>query len=453
MNTNTIKLTRDAGRLRMFRRRFALQVIPGPDAGQSLAAANESVTVGTAQNNDLILSDSSVSRYHLRVEVSPNGFLLSDLDSTNGTTAGNLRLRQGVADAAVDLRLGETLLRFSPLAEQEEVPMLAADRFGEVLGQSPVMRELFRKLQSAASRDVTVLLEGATGTGKELIAEEVHRHSSRREAPFIIVDCGAIPTQLIESELFGHIKGAFTGATADRAGAFEEAHGGTIFLDEVGELDLAMQPRLLRALENRQVKRLGESHHRSVDTRVIAATNSDLKRRVNKGTFRPDLFYRLAVVHLRIPPLCQRPEDMELLVRHMLPRIARQSGLERLPDIDAEMLRRMTEHSWPGNVRELRNLLERMVVLSHGSTPFDPLSELHREPAGQHAVLDRLLELPFREAKAQWLAYFDRQYLTSLLDGCGFNVAEAARQSGINRVHLFRLIKKYSIDRPGGQQD
>ena len=144
---------------------------------------------------------------------------------------------------------------------------------------------------------------------------------------------------------------------------------------------------------------------------------------------------------------------MELLVRHMLPRIARQSGLERLPDIDAEMLRRMTEHSWPGNVRELRNLLERMVVLSHGSTPFDPLSELHREPAGQHAVLDRLLELPFREAKAQWLAYFDRQYLTSLLDGCGFNVAEAARQSGINRVHLFRLIKKYSIDRPGGQQD
>jgi len=453
MNTNTIKLTRDAGRLRMFRRRFALQVIQGPDAGQSLAAANESVTVGTAQNNDLILSDSSVSRYHLRVEVSPNGFLLSDLDSTNGTTAGNLRLRQGVADAAVDLRLGETLLRFSPLAEQEEVPMLAADRFGEVLGQSPVMRELFRKLQSAASRDVTVLLEGATGTGKELIAEEVHRHSSRREAPFIIVDCGAIPTQLIESELFGHIKGAFTGATADRAGAFEEAHGGTIFLDEVGELDLAMQPRLLRALENRQVKRLGESHHRSVDTRVIAATNSDLKRRVNKGTFRPDLFYRLAVVHLRIPPLCQRPEDMELLVRHMLPRIARQSGLERLPDIDAEMLRRMTEHSWPGNVRELRNLLERMVVLSHGSTPFDPLSELHREPAGQHAVLDRLLELPFREAKAQWLAYFDRQYLTSLLDGCGFNVAEAARQSGINRVHLFRLIKKYSIDRPGGQQD
>ena len=453
MNTNTIKLTRDAGRLRMCRRRVALQGIQGPDAGQSLAAANESVTVGTAQNNDLILSDSSVSRYHLRVEVSPNGFLLSDLDSTNGTTAGNLRLRQGVADAAVDLRLGETLLRFSPLAEQEEVPMLAADRFGEVLGQSPVMRELFRKLQSAASRDVTVLLEGATGTGKELIAEEVHRHSSRREAPFIIVDCGAIPTQLIESELFGHIKGAFTGATADRAGAFEEAHGGTIFLDEVGELDLAMQPRLLRALENRQVKRLGESHHRSVDTRVIAATNSDLKRRVNKGTFRPDLFYRLAVVHLRIPPLCQRPEDMELLVRHMLPRIARQSGLERLPDIDAEMLRRMTEHSWPGNVRELRNLLERMVVLSHGSTPFDPLSELHREPAGQHAVLDRLLELPFREAKAQWLAYFDRQYLTSLLDGCGFNVAEAARQSGINRVHLFRLIKKYSIDRPGGQQD
>ena len=226
MNTNTIKLTRDAGRLRMFRRRFALQVIQGPDAGQSLASANESVTVGTAQNNDLILSDSSVSRYHLRVEVSPNGFLLSDLDSTNGTTAGNLRLRQGVADAAVDLRLGETLLRFSPLAEQEEVPMLAADRFGEVLGQSPVMRELFRKLQSAASRDVTVLLEGATGTGKELIAEEVHRHSSRREAPFIIVDCGAIPTQLIESELFGHIKGAFTGATADRAGAFEEAHGG-----------------------------------------------------------------------------------------------------------------------------------------------------------------------------------------------------------------------------------
>ena len=453
MNSNTIKLTRDAGTLRMFRRRFALQVIQGPDAGRSLASADECVTVGTAPNNDLILTDSSVSRYHLRVEVTPDGFLLSDLDSTNGTTTGNLRLRQGTADEVVDLWLGETLLRFSPLAEEEEVPMLAADRFGKVLGQSPAMRELFSKLQSCSSRDVTVLLEGATGTGKELIAQEVHWHGPRRDGPFIIVDCGAIPASLIESELFGHLKGAFTGATGDRAGAFEEAHGGTIFLDEIGELDLAMQPRLLRALENRQVKRLGEARHRTVDVRIIAATNHDLKRRVNKGAFRADLFYRLAVVHLRIPPLCQRPGDLELLVRQMLPRIAEQSGLERLPHIDAQMLRRMTEHPWPGNVRELRNLLERMVILSQGSTPFDPVSELHREPAGQHAVLDRLLELPFKEAKAQWLSYFDRQYLTSLLDGCDFNVAAAARRSGVNRVHLFRLIKKYGIERPAGRQD
>ena len=449
VSDGTIKLTREAGELRMFRRRFGLQVIQGPDSGRSLVSAQRCVTVGTEPNNDLVLSDSSVSRYHLRVEIMPEGFLLSDLDSTNGTTSGNLRLRQGVAEGTMDLWLGETLVRFSPLAEEEEVPMLAADRFGQVLGQSPAMRELFRNLQAAASRDVTVLLEGDTGTGKELIAREVHQHSPRRDGPLVVIDCGAMPPSLIESELFGHTRGAFTGATDARRGAFEQAHGGTIFLDEIGELDLALQPRLLRALESRQIKRLGESRHRSVDVRVVAATNRDLKRLVNKGAFRADLFYRLAVVHLRVPPLRQRPEDIELLIRHLLPDIAAQSNLERLPRIDAEVLGRMKEHPWPGNVRELRNLLERMVALSPGSTSFDMTSELRQEPAGKHAALDRLLGLPFKEAKEQWVAYFDRQYLSSLLDGCGFNVAEAARRSGANRVHLFRLIKKYGIERPG----
>jgi transcriptional regulator with GAF, ATPase, and Fis domain len=445
MKTATTRVKLDGDRPRLFRRKFTLQVLEGPDRGSSLTSAKDTVTVGSSPKNDLVLADAAVSRHHLRVEATPRGFMLSDLDSTNGTTVGTLQLQQALAHGPVELRIGESTLRFTPLAEEEEVLIPATDHYGPVLGRSPAMRELFCQLEMIAGKDVTVLLEGETGTGKELIAEAIHEHSPRRKGPFVVVDCGAIPSNLIESELFGHLRGSFTGAVSDRCGAFEEAEGGTVLLDEVSELDLPLQPRLLRMLEQRQVKRLGEPRFRKVDVRVIAATNRDLQRQVNQGTFRSDLYYRLAVMHLRIPPLRHRPEDVELLVQRLLPEIATRLGLPGPPELDGETMQQLIGHPWPGNVRELRNFLERVVTLSHSRVSFTAPEELGPVPPAEGMTLDELEHLPFREAKARWTEAFDVAYLQRLLARCNQNVAEAARQSGIDRVHLFRLVKKYNL--------
>jgi DNA-binding NtrC family response regulator len=441
----TTRILREGERTRVLRRKVALRVLEGADRGQVITSADLRLTVGAAEQNDLTLHDAAVSRHHLRVEIVPEGFLLTDLGSTNGTTVGNLRLRQVLAQDVVDLRLGETLLRVQPLAEEEEVQLVEDDHFGAVLGRSPVMRELFGKLAAISPRDLTVLIEGDTGTGKELIAQEIHGHSPRRDGPFIVVDCGAIPPSLIESELFGHARGAFTGATEHRGGAFEAADGGTVFLDEIGELDLSMQPRLLRVLEQRQVKRLGEARYRQIDVRVVAATNRDLQRGINEGTFRSDLFYRLAVAHLRVPPLRERPEDIELLARRFLPDVAARVGAQPKP-LSTETIQEMVGYPWPGNVRELRNFLERFVTLTSGAVLDAPAHEVHLPSAPQLSV-DELCTMPFREAKNAWIASFDVAYLSRQLERCDHNVAEAARRSEIDRAHLFRLIKKYGITR------
>jgi len=439
VKTSVTRLHVDRGQVHLYRRKLAVEVVAGPDRGKRVVTTDPAFTVGTAAQNALVLRDAGVSRHHLRLEATPDGVLLSDLDSTNGTLLGAVGVRQVIlGDGPVELRLADTVLRIAPLAEEEEIPLERGDRFGTVLGKSAAMRELFHKLARASAQDVTILLEGETGTGKELLAREIHQHSPRRDGPFVIIDCGAIPATLIESELFGHARGAFTGAGGERAGAFEEAHRGTIFLDEIGELDLGMQPRLLRALESGQVKRLGEAAHRKVDVRIIAATHRDLERAVNHATFRADLFYRLAVVRLRVPPLRERPEDIEPLAQHLLADAARRFGLERPPPLPPAALQQIITHRWPGNVRELRNFCERLVALSgDGETP--PAATPSRD------AVDETGDLPFKEAKAEWVARFDVQYLTRLLERCQGNVAEAARRSGIDRVHLFRLIKKYGL--------
>jgi DNA-binding NtrC family response regulator len=405
----------------------------------------------TAAQNGFVLQDPGVSRHHLRIEGTPEGLAVADLDSTNGTFLGAVRVKQIVVELTAELRLAETVLVIRTLPDEEEVPLAESSSFGALVGQSPPMRELFRKIEAASRQAVTVLLEGETGTGKELVAREIHEHSPRSGKPFVIVDCGAIPATLIEAELFGHARGAFTGAAADHAGAFEEADGGTVFLDEIGELDMAMQPRLLRALESGQIKRLGETKHRRVDVRIIAATNRDLDRAVNHGTFRPDLFYRLAVVRLRIPPLRERPEDVELLATGLLKDAARRFGVERVPALPTDALARLVTHRWPGNVRELRNFCERLVALSSDAGMEAALPDPSTAAdlaAATHPSVASLVDLPYKDAKARWVAEFDVEYLSRLLERCQFNVAEAARRSGIDRVHLFRLIKKYGL-RPG----
>ena len=431
---------------RLLRRKLRLEVLRGPDSGRAETFGLEEITVGSLPGSDLALTDSSVSRYHLRIAASRRGFVITDLDSTNGTFIGSLRVGEVVAAEAVILRLGDSELRLTPLTDEQEVPLHSSDRLGSMVGRSPRMRALFAQVQPVAASSATVLLSGETGTGKELLAEQIHNASPRRDRPFVVVDCAAIPDTLLESELFGHRRGSFTGATSERTGAMELANSGTLFLDEVGELTPAAQPRLLRALENRQIKPVGADRHISLDVRIIAATNRDLRLAVNKGTFRADLFYRLSVVRLQLPPLRDRPEDIELLAGLFMEQLWQQSSpTSPPPPLAAETIQRLVNHSWPGNVRELRNFMERVAVLAQGASGIQP--ELDPPPAGAGDGVTAVIhgELPYKEAKMKWIDRFEVAYITGLLRRSDGNVAAAARQAGVDRTYLFRLIRKYGI--------
>ncbi|PID39066.1 MAG: hypothetical protein CSA65_07275 [Proteobacteria bacterium] len=463
----TTRVVDDADNPRLLRRKIRLEVLRGPDTGKSVEASSEEISIGTLPTNEFVLADPSVSRYHLRVTASVRGFVITDLDSTNGTWISGLRVREVTAAGAVEARLGDTAIRISPLPDEVEVPLSQGDRLGSMLGRSPQMRALFAQIEAVGRADATVLIEGETGTGKELLAEEIHRASARKDKPFIIVDCGALPDNLIESELFGHTRGAFTGASGERAGAFEVAHGGTLFLDEIGEMTPAAQPRLLRVLERRQVKRVGSDRYREVDVRIVAATNRDLRLAVNEGTFRPDLFYRLSVLRLRLPPLRERPEDVELLARHFLEHFAQRLAPGKpTPPIGPETLQRLVGYRWAGNVRELRNFMQRVALMAHGAglgpaaslpiegdlpqtsklnaspPPLPPDAARPRDAPGGASVA---VDLPYKEAKAQWIDSFETTYVKTLLNRCDQNVAAAAREAGVDRTYLFRLIRKYNL--------
>jgi transcriptional regulator with GAF, ATPase, and Fis domain len=304
-------------------------------------------------------------------------------------------------------------------------------RFGGLIGGSVPMRELFAQMARVARTDAPVLILGETGTGKELAARAIHDASPRTAGPFVIVDCAALADNLIEGELFGHTRGAFTGAVAARAGSFEAASGGTIFLDEIGELPLAVQPKLLRALESQTVKRLGENEHRKVDVRLVAATHRDLRTMVNAGAFREDLYFRIAVLPLVLPPLRARPADVGALFRHFL------NGRPPIVPISDSELGQMP---WLGNVRELRNFAERAAIGAKEARPFDPAA-----PAPAPAETPVAFEQPFKEFRERWLEHGEREYLRRLLDRAERNVAGAAEQAGLDRTYVYRLIRKHGL--------
>jgi transcriptional regulator with GAF, ATPase, and Fis domain len=314
-----------------------------------------------------------------------------------------------------------------------EVPVPDIQSFGALTGTSVAMRKLFAFLEKVAASEINVLIEGESGTGKELVAAEIVQRGPRAEGPFVIVDCSAIAPSVVESELFGHVRGAFTGADRDRVGAFEAANGGTVFLDEVGELPLELQPKLLRALESREIRRVGETRPRKVDVRVIAATNRDLQREVNKGLFREDLYFRLAVMEVRVPPLRSRLEDIPLLVRGFLAALGTPDQQDLFP---ARVLVELAAHDWPGNVRELRNYVERTIVLR------EPQPASKRPGA---AADDVDLGMPFKLAKDAVVGNFERTYLAALLDAASGNVSKAARLGGMDRMYLHRLIQKHGL--------
>ena len=394
-----------------------LVVVDGPDQGKELRIERERATVGRSLICDLVLADNAVSGTHFEVEVHDTGFVLRDLESTNGTYCGDVQVREVWLQHGQTVRVGQTTLRFEPLRDSVELEFSDQERFHDLVGRSVRMREIFALLERIAPTDLTVLIRGETGTGKELVARALHTGSERKDRPLIVQDCSAIPRDLIESTLFGHEKGSFTGATDRKNGCFEEANGGTIFLDEVGELDLTLQPKLLRVLETRQVKRVGGNKEIPIDVRVVAATNKDLRKMVSQGTFREDLYYRLGVVTVEPPPLRDRPEDVPLLVKSFLASMAsrRFPTEQRTFEVTAEAMERMQAYDWPGNVRELKNTVERAASLSEGTLlgvpdllPTSQRSSPEPLPGGNAEAFVET-GLPFKEAKQKVIDAFERK--------------------------------------------
>lgn len=417
-----------------------LVVIDGPDRGRTISLSAPSVVIGTAPECELVLSDDRVSARHVAIERSEEAFLVRDLDSTNGTFFEGSRVVLAMLRVGSALKLGRTVLRIVPNARPLEIVPSKSRRFGDLVGESLAMREVFAVLELAAASDVTLLLEGETGTGKELAARALHHASARRRGPFVAVDCGALPEQLLDSELFGHAKGAFTGAIGDRAGLFVGANGGTLFLDELDGAPTATQARLLRVLEERAVRPVGGDVTRAVDVRVVAACHGPLQRRVSDGRFRADLYYRLAVLTLVLPPLRARREDLPMLVAELLRRRGMDGGPISGPGFDA-----LVSHSWPGNVRELRNVIDRAIALAPTAKSFEELQiGLTPNVAADTAVPIRS-DLEFSQAKSAVLHDFERRYLRDVFNRCNGNVSATARDAGLDRKHARTLLRKYGL--------
>jgi DNA-binding NtrC family response regulator len=417
--------------------RFRLVMLRGPEVGAFFDIRRGETTVGKGPDNDVVVRDATVSRAHFSVLWDGERYTIRDNGSTNGTFLEDARIREAFLRPGARIRAGEVLLRFQPVAEAVEPDGSAPERFGDLISRSPRAREVFALLDKVAPTEGTVLLIGETGTGKSAAARALHSLSPRRDGPFITIDCGAISRSLIESELFGHEKGAFTGATQTRPGAMEVCRGGTLFIDELDDLPLDVQPKLLRALEEREIRRVGSHAPIKLDLRVVAATKKDLRVEVAEGRFREDLFFRLSVVIVPLPPLRERREDLPLLVDHFL---ARPGAFEHLP---SRVRDRMIAHTWPGNIRELRNVIER-ASYTGGLDGIDPLSisSARGDPEGGLAV--EFLR-PFKEAKEALVMQFEREYLHKLLGRSGGNMARAAREAGIDRKYLYMLLRKYNL--------
>jgi len=418
--------------------RFVVRVVSGDSAGAEVTSASRTITLGSHQANDLVVDDPTVSRFHCEVVAAGARLRVRDLGSKNGTRVGGVYIHEASVVPGTELLCGHTRLKLVASGEQGEIAVASTPSFGPLIGNSPAMREAFAVLERAAGTTSTVLVEGETGTGKEGAAEGLHTTSTRADGPLVVINCGAIAPTLVESELFGHERGAFTGADSRRIGAFEEAHGGTLFLDEIGELSLDIQPKLLRALENRQIRRIGGNQQISCDVRVVAATNRDLRAEVNDGRFRADLYYRLAVIRIQLPPLRARSGDLLLLVEHLARQLGASDTELRLLTAD-DFIEQLTRARWPGNVRELRNHVERCLVMHEATAPTSSLS-----PSGD-AVGTTDPSIPYDEARRRSIEAFERSYAAALLAMESGNVARAAKHAGMNRAYLYRLLKRHGI--------
>jgi DNA-binding NtrC family response regulator len=441
------------------------------------------VRIGSMDDNDVVLRDDTVSRYHCRIVQEDTGYVLVDDHSTNGTFINKVRVREAFLKPGCTIAVGQSQLKFN--AREEEVPIVPSrsDRCGLLIGGNAAMRSIYTILEKIAPTATTVVIEGETGTGKEVVAQTIHQLSPRAKNELVVFDCGAVPPNLIESELFGHEKGSFTGAVMTRQGLFELADGGTLFLDELGELPLDLQPKLLRALEQREVRRVGSSKPVKVDVRIIAATNRHLEDEVRAGRFRQDLFYRLSVVRLHLPSLRERNDDVPQLVNHFLKTLSGNrgaDGTQRVMKVAREAMTALQAYPWPGNVRELVNVIERAVsfcdgdVIALGELPESirdakpapspttgpRAASAHTQPppvparAATRSHADHTAPRPteemidgatFKDAKEKWVSSFERDYILSLLRRHDGNISHAARDADIDRKYFRKLMKKYGI--------
>jgi DNA-binding NtrC family response regulator len=455
-----------------------LVVVAGADQGKEIEISKPRVTGGRSFISDLVVQDKAVSGTHFEVSARDDGYRLRDLNSRNGVYVGELRIREVFLRPGTVFRIGHTGIQFQSLDDVVEIELSKKDRFDAMLGASPAMREIFAQLEKVAPSELTCLITGETGTGKEMVARGLHNASGRKARPFVVLDCGSIPRELIESTLFGHEKGSFTGAVAQQVGCFEQANGGTIFLDEIGELDVALQPKLLRVLEQREIKR------HKVDVRVLAATNRDLREEVNRGGFREDLYFRLSVVHVELPPMRERRDDIPGLASHFLREVGARRGMTMSWAKDA--MAALISHSWPGNVREMRNVVERAAALSDGAviTRADlafgrelgpsvvvshdlaqagaqgarraaaQLAGIELAPATGPAIFDPALLTAghgFKGAKQTVVDAFEVAYLAALMARNDGNITRSAQEAGLTRYHLRELLKRHGLK--GGDTD
>jgi DNA-binding NtrC family response regulator len=406
--------------------------------------------VGASAKVHVCIEDRLVSRLHAELEPRDDGVWIRDLGSKNGTWVHGVRVQNALVPDRVPFRVGNTTLTVDYSGSSRTIPLWPTDSMGGLVARSTIMRELFMRASQYAESDAPVLIRGETGTGKELLARAIHDASPRTEGPFVIVDCAALPENLLESELFGHAKGAFTGAQTSRAGAIETAHGGTVFLDEIGELPFVMQPKLLRVLESRTVRRVGEAMHREVDVRFVAATHRDLAAMVTTGAFREDLYFRMAVLPLDVPALREHAEDIPVLAQHF----ASRSGQDQ---VDPALAQAIVTRPWLGNVRELRNFMERVRTIGAPAA----LAMLEGRDAGSPSVLGSTLgpsvglgnlplppvplDRPFKELREAYVDHLEREYIGGLILKIGRNPTAIAEASGLDRTYVHRLLRKHDL--------
>jgi transcriptional regulator with PAS, ATPase and Fis domain len=412
-----------------------LVITPPAGEDRSVVLSVPQVRLGASSANDVVLDDEHASRFHCEIRKTSEGYFLRDLGSMNGTRVGEVDVKECLLRSGAVITIGGTHIRFlADDGKPEEFLVAKSDSFGNLVGKSLRMREVFGVLERIVATDLTVIIGGETGSGKDVMARAIHAASTRADKPFVVFDCGAVAPSLIESELFGHVKGAFTGANENHDGAFVRAQRGTLFLDEIGELSPPLQPKLLRALEARTIRPVGGGKEIPVDVRILAATNRDLEEAVKNGSMRQDLFYRLSVVTIQIPALRERMDDLSVLVDKMLE--GRAKRLRLAPDA----LSLLEQHDWPGNVRELRNVIESAAAVSDTDTieaKHLVLFHPHRDERAKTPSVELFLA-------GKSLESIEREAITATLERCGGNRARAARELGISASTLYEKLKKYS---------